>query len=97
MLGPREPSGPPPPPTAVSEVWAEASAGLTATMGLWGQAAPPRQRAPSPRRWSQPCRCACHFCFCSRCEWGRASPRDHPLHAGARLLSTHTCQWGPSV
>lgn len=34
--------------------------------------------AVSPGDESQPCWCGCHFCFCSRCEWGRASPRDRP-------------------
>lgn len=44
--------------------------------------------AVSPGDESQPCRCGCHFCFCSRCEWGRASPRDHPY---TRVLVSPRC------
>lgn len=51
--------------------------------------------AVSPGDESQPCWCGCHFCFCSRCEWGRASPRDRP--SGRVPVSSPACarQHGP--
>lgn len=66
------------------DVWAMASAGLSAAP-VGARVFAVTAGAVCPGDESQPCWCGCHFCFCSRCKWRRASPRDHPCVC-ARLL-----------
>lgn len=90
MLGPREPSGPAPLPRRQCLSLGRGVGRADCHHGPVGASGSPEPAgAVSPGDESQPCRCACHFCFCSRCKWGRASPRDHPYMPVPVSSSTH--------